>query len=480
MSKKMFNKFIVNFFSIFLTFIFGFFLADQLSEGKWWLLPIPILISFFIYYLFRLDQFLLFIIFCAPISLSLGELGFFFEALDLSFPTEFFLFGFCWLIIFKIINKPILFKKVLKNKVSFYLFIYLIWMFICSVSSTMPLVSFKLLITRLWYIIPCFLFAALVFNKSHNKIIHFIFAYCFSFSFVIIHTLIKHSAYFFSGPSSNWVVAPFFDDHTSYGAMLSFFIPILFLFSSSSKIKPLYRIFSIIFFVLFSIALIFSYTRAAWVSLLGAVILGVFISLKFKLKHLIFFSILFLFLLIPFGSKFSSIISDNKQDSSSSFTEHLQSIYNIKSDASNMERINRWKCAISMFKEKPILGFGPGTYQFQYGTFQMHNDKTIISTNSGDMGNAHSEYLGALSETGFVGLFLLLVLIITILKKGISLYYNEKNELFKMYLLGTVIGLMTYFIHGLFNNFLDMDKAAIPLWFFVAVIVYVDIKRTKI
>tara|TARA_A100000164_G_scaffold370350_1_gene396298 strand:+ start:83 stop:1117 length:1035 start_codon:yes stop_codon:yes gene_type:complete len=344
----------------------------------------------------------------------------------------------------------------------------------------MPLVSFKLLITRLWYIIPCFLFAALVFNKSHNKIIHFIFAYCFSFSFVIIHTLIKHSAYFFSGPSSNWVVAPFFDDHTSYGAMLSFFIPILFLFSSSSKIKPLYRIFSIIFFVLFSIALIFSYTRAAWVSLLGAVILGVFISLKFKLKHLIFFSILFLFLLIPFGSKFSSIISDNKQDSSSSFTEHLQSIYNIKSDASNMERINRWKCAISMFKEKPILGFGPGTYQFQYGTFQMHNDKTIISTNSGDMGNAHSEYLGALSETGFVGLFLLLVLIITILKKGISLYYNEKNELFKMYLLGTVIGLMTYFIHGLFNNFLDMDKAAIPLWFFVAVIVYVDIKRTKI
>ena len=49
-----------------------------------------------------------------------------------------------------------------------------------------------------------------------------------------------------------------------------------------------------------------------------------------------------------------------------------------------------------------------------------------------------------------------------------------------MYLLGTVIGLITYFIHGLFNNFLDMDKAAIPLWFFVAVIVYIDIKRTKI
>ena len=52
-----------------------------------------------------------------------------------------------------------------------------------------------------------------------------------------------------------------------------------------------------------------------------------------------------------------------------------------------MERINRWKCAVSMFKEKPILGYGPGTYQFHYGVFQNHKDKTIISTNSGDMGN---------------------------------------------------------------------------------------------
>jgi len=474
------NKFFESFFALCFTFLFGYLLSNQLIEGGWWLIPIPILLTFLIYYLFRLDQFLMFIVFCAPFSLGLSELGFFFENIDISFPTEFLLFVFLCIVIFKMIFQTESFKKILGNQITFYLFIYLIWMFFCSVNSTMPTVSLKLFVTRLWYIIPCFIFAALIFNKNHNRIIHFVISYCISFSIVIIYTLIKHSAYSFSGSSSNWVVAPFFDDHTSYGAMLSFFIPILFLFFYSSKIKNLYRAISLFFLLLFSVALIFSYTRAAWVSLFCAVILGFFIGLKFKSKHLIFCSFLILIFSFPFRHQISSIVSDNKQDSSSSFTEHIQSIYNIKSDASNMERINRWRCAINMFKEKPILGFGPGTYQFQYGVFQMNKDKTIISTNSGDMGNAHSEYLGALSETGFVGLGLLLLLIFSIFQKGISLYYSEKNSLFKTYLLGSIIGLMTYFVHGLFNNFLDMDKAAIPLWFFVAIIVFVDLQRSKI
>ena len=43
---------------------------------------------------------------------------------------------------------------------------------------------------------------------------------------------------------------------------------------------------------------------------------------------------------------------------------------------------------IKMFNEKPIYGFGPGTYQFEYSSFQDPDDKTIISTKFGDGGNA--------------------------------------------------------------------------------------------
>lgn len=471
-------KFIENFIAVFFISLFGLVFSRVLIDGNVLILTIPFIVLFFSYFLNRLDKLLLFIIFCAPFSLRLSEL-FKVEGLDLLFPTEPLLFGLMSIIIFKMIYNISPFKEILSHYISFFIFMYLVWMLFCSFTSTMPLISLKLLITRLWYIFPCFIFATLIFIKDQNKILYFVFSYSISFSFVIIYTLFKHSAYFFSGPSSNWVVAPFFDDHTSYGAMLAFFIPILFLFSFSKKINSWLKLLSFILFSLFFIAIIFSYTRAAWLSLFGAIVLGFLIKLKIKFRHFFGIFLVFVIMLLPFRSEIHSVISDNKQDSSSSYLEHIQSMYNIKSDASNMERINRWKCAIEMFKEKPVVGYGPGTYQFQYGVFQMHEDKTIISTNGGDMGNAHSEYLSALSETGFIGFLLLIFMIISIFYKSILLYYHESDEMKKIYLLGSIIGLLTYFIHGLFNNFLDLDKAAIPIWFFVAIIVSLDVKKVK-
>jgi putative inorganic carbon (hco3(-)) transporter len=38
---------------------------------------------------------------------------------------------------------------------------------------------------------------------------------------------------------------------------------------------------------------------------------------------------------------------------------------------------------------------------------------------------------------------------------------------------------MTYFIHGVLNNYLDTDKASIPFWGFIAIIVAIDIYHQK-
>ena len=66
-----------------------------------------------------------------------------------------------------------------------------------------------------------------------------------------------------------------------------------------------------------------------------------------------------------------------------------------------------------MFKERPVLGWGPGTYMFQYAQFQMARDKTIISTNFAEGGNAHSEYIGPLAEQGFMGFLAFLGIVAT-------------------------------------------------------------------
>nr|NQU89023.1 hypothetical protein [Bacteroidota bacterium] len=45
--------------------------------------------------------------------------------------------------------------------------------------------------------------------------------------------------------------------------------------------------------------------------------------------------------------------------------------------------------------------------------------------------------------------------------------------------LSVMLGIVTYFIHGLLNNFLDTDKASVPVWGFFAIIVALDIYHTK-
>jgi putative inorganic carbon (HCO3(-)) transporter len=157
----------------------------------------------------------------------------------------------------------------------------------------------------------------------------------------------------------------------------------------------------------------------------------------------------------------------------------VQSISNISSDASNLERVNRWSCAIRMFKERPVFGFGPGTYMFKYAPYQFSYEKTIISTNNGDNGNAHSEYIGPLAEQGILGLILVLVLFTTIIVTGLRVYNRVENREARVYALVFLLGLITYFVHGILNNFLDQDKAAVPFWAFVAAIVAIDLYQSK-
>jgi len=168
-------------------------------------------------------------------------------------------------------------------------------------------------------------------------------------------------------------------------------------------------------------------------------------------------------------------LEKNKQDSSANFIEHVQSISNISSDASNLERINRWQSAIRMYHEKPLWGWGPGTYQFLYAPFQRTKEKTIISTNFGDMGNAHSEYIGPLAESGLPGMLIMISLVVSFFLTGLRVYRKSESPEVRLLSLITLLALMTYFIHGILNNFLDTDKASIPIWAMIAMLVSLDL-----
>jgi O-antigen ligase len=133
-----------------------------------------------------------------------------------------------------------------------------------------------------------------------------------------------------------------------------------------------------------------------------------------------------------------------------------------------------------MFEDKPILGWGPGTYMFNYAGYQLTNERTIISTNSADGGNAHSEYLGPMAESGILGLITFLILISVVSYTAVHTYMRTNDKRIKTLVMSALLGLITYFIHGTMNNFLDTDKLSVPFWGFTAIIVALDIHTKKV
>ena len=137
-----------------------------------------------------------------------------------------------------------------------------------------------------------------------------------------------------------------------------------------------------------------------------------------------------------------------------------------------------------MYKERPVFGFGPGTYAFEYAPYQDPDMLTIISTNFGDAGNAHSEILGPMAEMGTFGIISLILFVIAIFYQGITLYNkfptnNSQNIKLRRLLLFVILALSTYFFHGLLNNYLDTDKASVPIYGACAIIIALEIKLKR-
>jgi O-antigen ligase len=275
-------------------------------------------------------------------------------------------------------------------------------------------------------------------------------------------------------------MSPFFRDHTSYGAILAmlFFA----LGGVILKLKPglLYRSILWGIWLLVAGALILSYTRAAWISVLFSIgVLGLTL-LKIRFRYILILGIV---AAIFFTGQRTAIIQKlerNRQASSAALSEHVKSISNITTDESNLERINRWNSALRMFRERPVFGWGPGTYIFKYAPFQLSTEKTGISTDFGDLGNAHSEYIGPLAESGLFGSLSFIMIGLMSLLTGFRVYSKIGNKRLKQITLGLLLGFITYLVHGMLNNFLDTDKASALFWGFTAVFVSLDLSLKEL
>lgn len=442
-----------------------------LKQYFWLPIAIPIGLTLLMMYIFALDKVLLLIVFMTPLAVNIQNFDL---NVGVSLPTEPMLFGVLALAFLRLLFDFKFDKRVMRHPITIAVIVYLLWMLFTCFTSEYPLVSFKFLLAKLWFIVPFYFMGTQLF-KDFKNIRKFNWLYIIALIIVIFYTTYNHAMNGFTEQSGHWVMTPFYNDHTAYGAILAFFVPILVGYSFSKEFTPTSRWLSMLGMGIVFMGLFLSYSRAAWLSVTASLIVYLIVKFRIKFRYVFMTVVTLVILFFAFRWQIVDMLEDNKQDSSQDLIEHVQSMANISSDASNLERINRWQSALRLFHEKPMFGWGPGTYQFVYAPFQRSKEKTIISTNAGDLGAAHSEYLGPLAESGMLGMLTFIALVIAVIYSGIKLYGRTEDKRVKVTVLCIMLGLVTFFVHGLLNNFSETDKASVPLWGYIAMIVAMDL-----
>jgi O-antigen ligase len=441
------------------------------------ILIIPAALAVLLLALLSLEHLLLLTLFLTPLSLQLSWLtgG---TGIDLSVPTEPVMALVLLITVFKLVVTREFPKELLRHPITWLAGIYLLWTLFTAITSTMPAVSFKTLAYRLWFIAGFYLVAArLAYGERFRN--RYIIAYAAGLAVVVIYFIVRvQGAGLLNQQFAHSACYPFYKDHTSFGASMAFIIPPLavILFNREGLWR---RGLPAALLLLFMAGFILSYSRAAWVSLIAATALGLILWVRMPVRLLAVSAAVFTVIIVLSAGWIWQRMDSTTEDSSTDLGQHLRSSSNISTDQSNLERINRWKCALRMFAQKPHAGWGPGTYQFRYAPFQKASEKTAISTDFGDAGNAHSEYLGALSESGWPGALIFIAITFGAVITGIKVWYRGKRDPAGYFTLAVVTGLVTYVVHGVMNSFLDSDKIASLWWGFIAIIVAADLELKR-
>ena len=437
------------------------------------LIPLGLLVAWLFYV--RFETGLLLMALLTPFAINVAL----FPKMELSMPVEPMMILFTLMFFFRVLVHKNYDLRILRHPVSLLLLASLAWWLVTSCTSRLPLVSFKYLLARIWFVVP-FYFAAVQIFRNHTRIRQFFWAYAIGLGIVILIATRKTLGNFSDLQTLHRVMRPFYNDHTAYGCAIALMLPASVHFIFSHSHRGWRRVLTLLLFAGLCVGLFFSYCRAAWISVIAAIGVYVLIRMGMKVKWMVLLFGLGVGVFFIYQNDVLYKLGKNKQDSSYDLAGQVKSISNISTDASNLERLNRWASAMRLWKESPVLGVGPGTYQFLYASYQKSYQLSVISTNAGNLGNAHSEYIGPMTEQGLPGVLLVVALFLTTFATGVRVYRTAKDPAVARTALAFTLSLLTYYVHGVFNNFLDTDKLSVPFWAFTAVVVALDLYSEKI
>jgi O-antigen ligase len=376
-------------------------------------------------------------------------------SLGTDFPDEPLMWGLTLIIVLLLLKNKKFPLNTVQQPITLLLGASLCWTVISTLFSTHPILSFKYLLAKIWYIIP-FCIGTLMFLKSKIDYIKLAKCLIVPMAFAVIIILVRHSLSGFSFERVNKINGPFFRNHVNYSALLVCLIPVLYaLMKIDSKMKLLWKA----LLGLFLIGLYFSYARGAWLALVVG--LMIVFAIRKNILHWLLFGASFMVIvagiwLMSNNNYMKFTPNYEKTIYHADLSEHLEATYTMK-DLSAVERFYRWIAAWKMAKSHPITGFGPNTFYNNYRGYTVNSFKTYVSNNP-EHSTVHNYFLMQLAEQGIPGLLLFVALFFTLLLTAQKGFHSQKNIFHKQ--LALAIGCILAMIGTLIfvSDLIETDK----------------------
>ncbi len=272
-------------------------------------------------------------------------------------------------------------KKIPWTRETILLVIFLLWTVLTTVYSIYPAFAWQHL-NQFWKIL-LMVYVTMILMQSRERINQLVWVIALSIGFYGvkggIFTIVHGGIYHVRGPEGSFI-----GGDNEMGLALIMTIPLLrYLQLTTSKMWVRTGLAAAM--VLCAVATVGSQSRGA---LLGLVAMGSYLWLKSRNK---------IFTALLGGIAIGLVLAVMPQQ----WYDRMETITHYDTDQSALGRINAWKMAFNMAKNRPL---GGGFDSFHDYTFELY------APDPGDVHDSHSIYFEVLGEHGFVGLGLFLML----------------------------------------------------------------------
>jgi O-antigen ligase len=437
-------------------------------------IPVMAILVYFAIVDFRNIFFLL--LACIPLSTEFN----FTPAYGTDLPTEPLIIGLMliyWLYVLKngiILRGGVFFR----HPITLLVLLHLSWGFVTTINSENVFLSFKFLLAKTWYIVTFYFLAGLILQK-YKDFKTFFWCIAIPLILVLIVTLFRQAGQDFSFKDVNKVMNPCFRNHVTYGCISVLFLPYIFLARSWQKRGSLIKLCLSGAVVLFLLAIQFSYVRAAYVGIFGA--LGYYLVVRFQLtRYVLGFVTVAGIVLITYmvqGNNYLNFTPNFEKTITHERFDNLLDATAKGEDVSTMERVYRWVAGFRMVEAKPFMGFGPNNFYSFYKSYTLTGFKTYVSDNP-EQSTIHCYYLLMAVEQGIPGALIFLGLVGFALLRGERVYHQVRD-----WRRGVIMAVMASFVIILFllliNDLVETDKFGSFFFMSLAALTNLDISTRE-